>query len=145
MLKCQTPMVLFNVGNRSILVTKHFLILCHVRLFQMKGIFVIYPLQLINIISLACDEPPELVNAVTGAGTTTIGSVRHYTCFDGWGMYGSGTVTCQSDTSWSSLDSECFGETVCQFLCCITFTAKLRLTSSLILTIDSVSRNIGYV
>ncbi|KAL5017477.1 hypothetical protein ScPMuIL_007066 [Solemya velum] len=64
--------------------------------------------SLVSFECKACDEPPELANAVTGAGTTTIGSVRHYTCSDGWGMYGSGTVTCQSDTSWSSLDSECF-------------------------------------
>lgn len=62
--------------------------------------------------SLACDEPPELENAEIDVGTVTVGSIRHYTCSDGLGMYGSGSATCQADSTWSTLDSQCFGETI---------------------------------
>ncbi|KAL5017423.1 hypothetical protein ScPMuIL_007012 [Solemya velum] len=55
-----------------------------------------------------CDEPPGLENAEIDVGTVTVGSIRHYTCYYGMGMYGSGSVTCQADSTWSTLDSQCF-------------------------------------
>ncbi|MCA9532348.1 MAG: hypothetical protein KC593_01670 [Myxococcales bacterium] len=49
-----------------------------------------------------CGAPPVVTNGSVGAGATTAGSTRTYTCDSGFNANGSTTVTCQNNGSWTS-------------------------------------------
>jgi hypothetical protein len=56
-----------------------------------------------------CDEPKAKTNAEMYEGSSDVGSIRIYGCLAGYSPFGSASVTCLDDSTWSTSDFGCIG------------------------------------
>ncbi|KAL3842414.1 hypothetical protein ACJMK2_020432, partial [Sinanodonta woodiana] len=56
---------------------------------------------------IACTDPPLVSNSVVDIGSNLIGSVRTYTCKDGFVTKGKTSIVCQPDAHWSPPEFIC--------------------------------------
>ncbi|KAK3591868.1 hypothetical protein CHS0354_005070 [Potamilus streckersoni] len=60
-----------------------------------------------EFVCIACDDPPIVPNALVDVGSNLIGSLRTYTCRDGFLAKGKTSLICQPDAHWSPIEFMC--------------------------------------
>ncbi|XP_052801431.1 sushi, von Willebrand factor type A, EGF and pentraxin domain-containing protein 1-like [Mya arenaria] len=62
--------------------------------------------KLVNMMAVICPcpVPPSITNSRCSAGARAIGTVREYTCLDGYLQRGNGVMKCQNDFTWTPID-----------------------------------------